>query len=148
MGEILEIWIASEEGSENLSQEFVNAIAGEGLDGDRYRRSGKADQEITFIEQEQLEWFEREHAKPFPMSKTRRNILTRDISLNDMVGRQLIVGEAIVEGMRLCQPCKTLQQRTGLPVLPAMINRGGLNCQIIQSGEIRIGDLIEPIQVV
>ena len=147
MGEILEIWVASEEGSENLSQEFVNAIAGEGLDGDRYRRSGKADQEITFIEQEQLEWFEREHEKPFPMSQTRRNILTRNISLNDLVGRRLMVGEAIVEGMRLCQPCKTLQQRTGLPVLPAMINRGGLNCQIIQSGEIRIGDLIEPIQV-
>ena len=146
MGEVLEIWISPETGGENESCEAVRAVAGEGLEGDRYRRSGKPDQEITLIESEQLRWFEQEHGLPFPTSQTRRNILTGDIPLNDLIGRRILIGESIIEGMRLCEPCKTLQKRTGLPVLPAMINRGGLNCRIIQGGEIRIGDTIEPIK--
>ena len=146
MGEVLEIWISPETGGKNESCESVRAVAGEGLEGDRYRRSGKPDQEITLIEFEQLQWFEQTHGVPFPTSQTRRNILTRDIPLNELVGRRIVIGESIIEGMRLCEPCKTLQERTGLPFLPAMINRGGLNCRIIQSGEIRIGDTIEPIK--
>ncbi|MDG2095156.1 MAG: MOSC domain-containing protein [Phycisphaerales bacterium] len=146
MGEVLGIWISTETGGDNQPLETVLAVAGEGLVGDRYRRSGKPDQEITLIESEQLDWFQQEHGMTFPPAQTRRNILTRDIRLNELVGRRILIGGAVIEGMRLCEPCKTLQERTGLPVLPAMINRGGLNCRIIQGGEIRIGDAIDQIR--
>ncbi|MCH2152379.1 MAG: MOSC domain-containing protein, partial [Phycisphaerales bacterium] len=79
----------------------------------------------------------------FPSSQTRRNLLTSGISLNELVGRRLMVGNIELEGLRLCEPCATLQKRTGLPVLPAMVGRSGLNCRIIRGGEIRVGDEIK-----
>ena len=149
-GRLLEIWIAPEAGAEMISCDSVNAIAGSGLEGDRYRQSGswseqggKPDQELTLIEQEQLIWFEETQGIAFPSSQTRRNLLTSGISLNELVGRRLMVGNIELEGLRLCEPCATLQKRTGLPVLPAMVGRSGLNCRIIRGGEIRVGDEIK-----
>ena len=153
-GEVLEIWIAPDAGAEMISRESVQAIAGCGLEGDRYRRSGswsqdggKSDQELTLIEKEQLDWFEEDQGVDFPSSQTRRNLLTLGISLNDLVGQRLRIGQVELEGMRLCEPCATLQKRTGLPVLPAMVGRSGLNCRIVRGGEIRVGDSIHPIPV-
>lgn len=153
MGTILEIWTASEANTPMVSQAAVKAVAGAGLKGDRYRsggswskQGGKPYQELTLIELEQLEWFEKETGIPFPPSKTRRNVLTSGISLNDLVGNRLRIGSVELEGMQLCEFCKSLQERSGLPVLPAMVHRGGLNCRIITGGEIRVGDAIEPIE--
>ncbi|MAT80055.1 MAG: sulfurase [Phycisphaerae bacterium] len=152
MSNVLEIWIAPVAGQPMVSREIVQAIAGEGLEGDRYRSAGswsrddgKPDQELTLIEIEQLEWFEKETGQVLPPSMTRRNILTRGISLNELVGSRIRIGGVELEGMRLCEPCKTLQERTGLPVLPALVHRAGLNCRIIKTGEIRVGDAIEPM---
>ena len=52
------------------------------------------------------------------------------------------IGEVEVEGLRLCEPCKTLQERTGLKVLPEMVGRSGLNCRILTEGVIRRGDTV------
>ena len=153
-GRLLEIWIAPQAGAEMVSCDSVQALAGSGLEGDRYRQSGswseedgKPDQEVTLIEQEQLIWFQETQGLAFPSSETRRNLLTRGISLNELVGRRLKVGVIELEGLRLCEPCATLQKRTGLPVLPAMVGRSGLNCRIVSGGEIRVGDPIQPIPV-
>ncbi|MEE2906658.1 MAG: MOSC domain-containing protein [Planctomycetota bacterium] len=153
MGTVLEIWTAPKAKEPMVSQTLVQAVAGAGLVGDRYRSGGSwsrevgtPDRELTLIESEQLEWFEKETGSPFPPSMTRRNVLTSGISLNELVGKRLRIGSVELEGMRLCEMCKSLQDRCGLPLLPAMVHRGGLNCQIITGGEIRVGDAIEPIQ--
>ena len=152
MGKVLEIWIAPAAGEPMQSKEAVQAIPGSGLEGDRYRDSGSwsrdggtPDREITLIESEQLEWYENETGNHFPSNMTRRNILTKSISLNDFVGKKLHIGSVQLEGLRLCEMCKSLQDRCELPLLPAMVHRGGLNCRIISGGEIRVGDSIEPV---
>ena len=134
------------------SKASAQAVAGCGLEGDRYRASGSwsrdggtPDRELTLIESEQLEWFERETGKPFPSSMSRRNILTQGIALNDLIGSRIHIGSVVLEGIRLCEMCKSLQDGTGLPLLPAMVHRGGLNCRIITGGEIRVGELVEPM---
>jgi len=132
------------------ARESVLAIPGKGLEGDRYcsatgswsRGENKPDQEVTLIETEQLEWFEQETGQALGAAQSRRNILTKGIELNPLVGRRFHIGDVEVEGMRLCEPCKTLQERTGLDVLPAMIGRSGLNCRILTEGVIRLDDSV------
>jgi MOSC domain-containing protein YiiM len=149
-GRILEIWTAPTSGAPMEAQATVHALPGKGLDGDRYcnadgswsRGQNKPDQEVTLIELEQLAWFERETGTTLTAEQSRRNILTEGIELNPLVGRRFFIGDVEVEGMRLCEPCKTLQERTGLNVLPDMIGRSGLNCRIITDGMIHCGDTV------
>ena len=152
-GTVQEIWIAPEAGAPMESIPQARAIADTGLEGDRYRAGGSwspgkdpSERELTLIECEQLEWFEQETGVALPAGQTRRNILTKGIQLNQFVGRRLRIGDVELEGRRLCEPCATLQKRTGLPILPAMVHRAGLNCHIVTSGEIRVGDAIVPME--
>jgi MOSC domain-containing protein YiiM len=73
-------------------------------------------------------------------SETRRNILTRGVRLNDLVGREFSVGEVRLRGIRLCEPCSHLAGLTGRNVIPAFTHRGGLRAQILSGGTIRVGD--------
>ena len=147
-GRVISIHTSPGSGEPMVARNTVTAIPGHGLDGDRYCTAEgswdagehKPDREVTLIESEQLEWFEHTTGQTLTAEQSRRNILTEGIELNPLVGQRFFIGAIEVEGMRLCEPCKTLQERTGLDVLPAMIGRSGLNCRIINEGEIRIGD--------
>ena len=148
-GRLLEIWTAPAAGEPMESREEVQAFAGKGLEGDRYfNGSGSwtsgdpAERELTLIESEQLAWFEENTGQVLDPSECRRNLLTRGIALNELVGVRFHVGEVEVEGLRLCEPCAYLQEKTGLDVLPAMVGRSGLNCRIITDGTIRPGDVV------
>ena len=149
-GRILEIWTAPESGAPMEAHAAVHALPGKGLEGDRYcnatgswsRGGTKPDQEVTLIQSEQLAWFASTTATVLTAEQSRRNILTEGIELNALVGKRFSVGEVEVEGMRLCEPCKTLQERTSLKVLPDMIGRSGLNCRIVTEGIIRLGDTV------
>ena len=149
MGRLLEIWIAPEAGAGMVQRGHVQAIPGNGLEGDRYCDGGtwsdrgqSCDREVTLIEIEQLAWYEQEHGVPFPPGQTRRNLLTQGVSLGELIGRHFHVGDVELEGMRLCQPCAYLQEKTGFKVLPSMVDRSGLNCRILVGGLLRTGDAI------
>ena len=145
-GTVREIWIAPEMGAQMEHRESVRARAGQGLEGDRYcGRGGSSapDQHVTLIEAEQLEWFQQTTGIRFPAAWTRRNLITRGISLNPLVGHHFRIGDVEIKGIRLCEPCGTLQRRTGLPILPAMVGRAGLNGQILSDGEISVGATLE-----
>ena len=128
----------------------VRAIAGRGLEGDRYflrtgtysRKEG-SDREITFIETEALEALARDYALSLDASETRRNVATRDIALNHLVGRTFRVGEATVRGLRLCEPCGHMERLCGKRVRPGLVHRGGLRAEILADGVIRAGDPVE-----
>ena len=119
----------------------ARAIAGIGIEGDRYFAGvgtwpgypvpgGK---ELTLIEAEVLA------AIYLPGAHARRNIVTRDIRLNELVGRRFRIGEIDCYGDRLCDPCLHLEQLTGITV-SALANRGGLRADILNDGDIRVGD--------
>jgi MOSC domain-containing protein YiiM len=77
---------------------------------------------------------------PLDPSEHRRNVVTRGIDLNALVGREFSIGEVRCRGMRLCEPCTVVQRYVGRPVLRALVHRGGLRADIVGDGHIRLGD--------
>ncbi len=130
------------------SVQSVRALAGRGLDGDRYALgsgtfSGNSGQrDVTLIEAEALDHFVRDYSHPLDPAQTRRNLLTRGVRLNELVGCDFIIGAVRMRGLRLCEPCAHLARLTSAPVLPGLIRRGGLYAQILQDGELAVGDPI------
>jgi len=127
----------------------ANAVAGRGLEGDRYfARAGTFSatpgdgRELTLIEAEALEGLAAEHGIPLDAGETGRNVVTRGIALNDLVGRRFRVGAVECVGRRLCDPCRTLERRTQQGVLRGLAGRGGLRADIVAGGEIAVGDRV------
>lgn len=126
----------------------VRAIAGQGLEGDRYA-TGRGHysefpdvREVTLIEVETLEALARDHATVIDPAEHRRNLTVRDVPLNHLVGRRFHVGPVLLEGGRLNTPCRYLDLVTGKTVCDLLTHRSGLNCRIIEGGELRLGDTI------
>lgn len=148
-GELLNIHIAQEGGAEMQSLKSATLLAGEGIKGDRYA-TGKGKyspmpdiREVTLIETETLEALRRDHAIELSVDEHRRNLTTRDVPLNHLVGLRFRVGNTVLEGGRLNTPCRYLELLTGKTVCDLMEHRSGLNCRVIEGGEIAIGDTIE-----
>jgi MOSC domain len=156
-GRLLHIHIA--EAASFEMEELVEAtlVAGRGILGDRYFNgtgtySPKPDvREVTLIEMEVLDAMARGDP-PFPGEKVklepidhRRNLTTRGVPLNHLVGRRFKVGAVVLKGGRLNFPCKYLEELLGLPVYTPLLNRSGLNCSIEVGGVIRRGDRIVPL---
>lgn len=149
MSNIVAIHVCAEESAPMQSVQRIEAVAGKGLEGDRYfdvvARDGKTEKSgrhATLIESEALEALERDYEMKLPAAKSRRNILTRGVALNQLVGREFKIGDAVFRGMRLCEPCKHLEKMTGMPVMRGLLHRGGLRAEIVKGGTIRVGDEI------
>lgn len=129
-----------------MALERVQAVAGVGLEGDRYAaRTGTwspdppADRDITLIEAEVLEDLAATDGIVLAAGESRRNVTTRGIRLNELVGRRFRVGEVECEGTRLCEPCQHLTDFLGKPILRPLVHRAGLRAKILTSGEISVG---------
>lgn len=132
------------------SVEQVTALASVGLEGDRYAtRTGsfsarpKPGRQLTLIEAEAIEALEFELGLVLTPGETRRNLVTRGVALNHLVGREFTVGSVRLRGHELCEPCADLARMTGKPqILAGLVHRGGLRAEILEGGPIRVGDLI------
>jgi len=131
---------------------LVRAVAGRGLEGDRYfHKSGTYSNEpgtgrhVTLIEIEAIDALGRDYDIELAAALARRNIVTRDVPLNHLVGREFTVGSVVLRGTRLCEPCVHLQKLTRAGVLRGLIHRGGLRAEIVSDGTIRVGDSIAPV---
>jgi MOSC domain-containing protein YiiM len=126
----------------------VDALAGQGLRGDRFfssepRESGEA-RDITLIQAEALEGLLEEHGIELSAAESRRNVLTRGIDLNALVGKRFTVGAVECVGVELCEPCNHLQSLTQPGVLRGLVHRGGLRADIVRGGRIAVGDAVAP----
>ncbi len=97
---------------------------------------------VTLIEGESMEAAGAELGAPLASGETRRNMTTRGVRLNELVGRRFRLGAALLEGYELCHPCKRLERQTQKPRLKALRGRGGLREYIIEGGEMATGDSI------
>jgi hypothetical protein len=137
--------VAASAGEPARLLEEVRALLGKGLEGDRHVTgrgtfpSGPPGSALTLIEAEVCESFD----PPLEPSQHRRNIVTRGIDLNALVGQDFTIGEVHCRGMRLCEPCTVVQRHAGRPVLRALVHRGGLRADILADGEIRVGDPVQ-----
>jgi len=130
----------------------VMAIPGSGLEGDRYQLKvgtfykPEPDYELTLIEAEAIEALRRDYHLDMPAGDARRNIVTRNVPLNHLVGKEFTIGAVRIRGIRLCEPCDHLQKVTGKTLLKGLLHRGGLRAQVLTQGTIRIGDRISVIE--
>lgn len=128
----------------------VRAVPGRGLEGDRYfsktgtySRHEGADRQITLIEVEALEALERDYRIALEPGESRRNVATRGVAVNHLVGRRFRIGEVRLRGLRLCEPCSHMERLSGKPVRSGLVHRGGLRAEILTEGVIRVGDPVE-----
>ena len=126
----------------------VRAVAGRGLEGDRYYKADgdpweDPGRELTLISAEAIDALARENDVKLDYKDARRNIITRDVPLNDLVDKEFSVGEVRLRGIRLNQPCTHLAEMTDRKVLKGLVDRGGLKAQILNDGTMRVGDVIE-----
>ncbi len=129
------------------SRADVIAVAGKGLEGDRYFNADGWDEvkrEITFVEIEAIEAANRDYDLGLTPEDMRRQIVTRGVALNHLVGREFTVGGVRCRGVKLNEPCNHLRKLADKPLIKPMIHRGGLRAQILESGTIRVGDPIRP----
>lgn len=150
-GTVVSIHIAPAGSASMTPVREVRAVPGKGLEGDRYfKQTGTyswkpgPDREVTLIEIEALEALKRDCGIELEPGNARRNIITRGVALNHLVGREFRVGPITLRGIRLCEPCSHLEELTRQGVRPALAHRGGLRAQIISDGTIRAGDTITP----
>ena len=145
-GRIEQIFIAPRKGAPVRACEYVEAIAGAGLEGDRYTDPRNQDPgeetQVTLIEVEHIEAFNAATGLAMRPDGPRRNLVTRGVSLNDLVGKRFRVGEAILEGRELCEPCALFARNTYRQALKAFVHKGGLRARIVQGGGIRVGDAV------
>lgn len=147
-GSVLSIFISDTHKVLPKAVEQVKAVEGCGLEGDRFFRDvacGAKEvpkSQITLIESEALAALKREYDVELLPEESRRNVLTKDVPLNHLVGREFTIGESTVKGIELCEPCSHLEALTRPGVLKGMIHRGGLRCQIVKGGMIKPGDVV------
>jgi MOSC domain-containing protein YiiM len=144
-GRVEAVFIAAERGERPHGVESATAVAGKGLEGDRYFGSGRPEQELTLIEAEQLERVAAEDGLQIDAAATGRNVLTRGVDLNALVGRRFRVGALECRGIELCEPCQTMESRTAPGAIKALVHRAGLNAEILVGGELRPGDAVVPL---
>jgi nitroimidazol reductase NimA-like FMN-containing flavoprotein (pyridoxamine 5'-phosphate oxidase superfamily)/MOSC domain-containing protein YiiM len=154
-GSVQAIQIAPEEGAPVQTVESIEASAGRGLIGDRYCASKplspqeRTGTDVTLVAVEDVEALAEDGIHITPLD-TRRNIVTQGVPLNYLVGKRFRVGNAILEGVLLCEPCATLGKYTGKGnrIVNSMLHRGGLRANIVRSGRIHAGDTIVPLDEV
>ena len=143
------IFIAPLKNAPARSVQHVEALAGQGLEGDRYaekvNRKAPA-YEVTFIELEAIQAFTASTHLAMTPAMPRRNIVTEGVRLNPLVGQRFRVGEAEFEGLELCEPCGKFARNTHREALKFFVHRGGLRARIVKGGLVAVGDVVEIVE--
>ena len=148
------IFIAERPGQSMRSVPEVVGAAGHGLIGDRHCRPADASplgpfdevQDLSLVEAEVLELLRDQHGIELAGDETRRNVLTRGVRLNALIGQRFSLGELLCEGVEICEPCAHMQKKVGKPVLKPLVHRGGLRARILAGGTVRVGDPIAAVE--
>jgi len=148
---VLAIFVAPSAAAPMQPVREARVEAGRGIAGDRYyagtgtfsaKLEGRPDREITLVESEQIDDFNISTGLALDYGMLRRNVVTRGIGLNALVGVRFRVGAATLEGIRLCEPCGHLAALVAREVLPVLLQRAGLRARIVEGGTLRPGDAI------
>jgi MOSC domain-containing protein YiiM len=145
-GRVESIHVADAKAEPTRPVERVSVVAGKGIEGDRKfapdgheRGEGR---DLTLIQAEAIEAMGDETGVEIEPGEARRNVVTRGIELNDLVGRRIRVGEVEGVGVELCEPCSHLQSLTKPGVMRGLVHRGGLRVDVDKGGQIAVGDPI------
>ena len=150
-GTVEAVHVAPASGEPVEPREAVEAVAGRGLRGDRHyvpdgrpEREAGAGEDLTLIEAEAVEAVARDFDLAFGPGEHRRNLTTRGVALNHLVGERFRVGDVRCLGVALCEPCRHLEGLTEDGAIEALLHRGGLRADVLESGTVRVGDAVGP----
>ena len=148
-GLVVSLHIAPTAAAPIQNRDRVEAVAGRGLEDDRYfagvgtfSREPGSGRHVTLIELEAIEGLKRDYGIDIAPGISRRNIVTRDVALNHLVDREFLIGKVRLRGTRLCEPCAHLGRLTEHGALRGLVHRGGLRTEILSGGTIHVGDPI------
>jgi MOSC domain-containing protein YiiM len=142
-GQVEAIFVAAERGELPAPIDRVRAYAGRGLEGNRYywaEGNAPPGRAVTLIAAEAVDAVAQDGDVSIEPAATRRNVLTRGIDVNELVGKRFRIGDVECEGVELCEPCAHLESMTQPGMITAFVHRGGLNANVLTDGEIRVGD--------
>ena len=147
--QLVGIFLAHRKGEDLQAVDKIEAVSGRGLVGDRYfLKEGTfsdkdgPDREVTLIEIEALEGLAREYEIALAPAQARRNLVTRGVPLNHLVGKTFTVGAVLLRGIRLCEPCGHLEKLTCVGVKRGLVHRGGLRAQVMEGGVLEVGTAV------
>ena len=149
MPKVFKIGITKNKNQKIQEVEQINVSAGKGIIGDRYFNEFTENRnQLTLIESENIDYYNEKFNLKIPYLNFRRNIVTKDIKLNDLVGKKIIIGKTEIKGIDLCRPCKSLQKNLDQDnIIKEFLRKGGLRCEILTSANIKIGDEIKVVQI-
>jgi len=141
---VVGLFVAPATGAPIEPRDDVLLVAGAGVAGDRYAMKRGywsdpkwPDQELTFVEAEVAE------ALSIESGALRRNVVVRGVRLDELIGARFTLGEALIEGVRPCDPCAHIEQVNARPgLLKELAGRGGLRARIVRGGRVRVGDAL------
>lgn len=143
-GKIVEILIAKDKKSvmQNVNEAVLEA--GKGIFGDRYYDKDEEPQnEITLIEKERVDSFNNEFNLTLQYSDFRRNIVISNCDLNTLVNKEFYIGNVLLKGLELCEPCESLADKTSQDILTGLENKAGLRACILKDGNISLSSQLE-----
>ncbi len=146
-GRVESIHLTAEHGGEPFAVETAVAVAGKGLEGDRYFQDEQPPlNQLTLIESEAIDSVaQADPSLALAPGESRRQVTTSGVDLNALVGKEFSVGEVRCRGVELCEPCSHLEKHTGRAgIMRAMVHRAGLNAEILAGGTISVGDEVQP----
>ena len=145
MSKVILIGISKNRGGSISNVKSVDAIKGKGLVGDRkFKENNDKKSQLTLIEIENINYYNKISGSTIPPINFRRNIITEGIKLNELVGKEFIIGVVRVKAHDLCRPCKYLEESLKQKnIVKEFLYKGGLRCEILADGKIFIGDIIK-----
>ena len=123
----------------------IEVLSGKGILGDRHFRDHKDHiGQITLIEKENIDYYNNKYKSKIPYTDFRRNIVTEGIELNSLVKKEIEIGTIKILPYEICKPCLHLEQMVGgKDIIKEFLRRGGLRCEVLVSGKVKIGDKIK-----
>tara|TARA_B100000035_G_C20980498_1_gene545222 strand:- start:867 stop:1313 length:447 start_codon:yes stop_codon:yes gene_type:complete len=145
MSKVFKLGLTKINNTEIVEVNTIKVLTSKGIVGDRhFDEFNDPYNQLTLIESENIDEYNEKFNLKIPYLHFRRNIVTKGIKLNDLVGKKLLVGEVKVEGIDLCRPCKHLTELLNeRNILKEFLRKGGLRCQILSSSNINVGDEIK-----
>ena len=145
MPEVIKIGITEKNNQKIHEVKTIKVIANQGIVGDRhFKEFNDPFNQLSLIESENIDYYNIKYGLNIPYIDFRRNIITKGIKLNDLVGKKLSIGNVEVEGIDLCRPCRHLTEMLDQEnILKEFLRKGGLRCQILSSSKIKVGDTIK-----
>ena len=145
MSNVVKIAISMNRNEKINCIDSVNAYAGKGLENDRFfKDNNNSSSQLTLIESENIDNFNKSSGTNIPHENFRRNIVTKNIRLNNLINKEFFIGNAKVKGIELCEPClhlQTILRQKNL--VKKLVHKAGLRCEILASGKISVGDIIK-----